>query len=181
MISNSTRVHRVTMKAWLFVLVLSLLAAGHDAAPPQFTDEEAFASSEYYSSQEMDVFLPTPPPPAVRLDFVYHNYVALTEFLHNITTHYPSLTHLYSIGKSVLSKSFCFVYSAVVYIFFFMSNDAVCTIDRTLWVLAVSSTPDRHVLGVPEIKYVGNIHGNEPVSKEILLHLILVRHFAFLH
>lgn len=52
------------------------------------------------------------------------------------------------------------------------------TTERELWVLAVSSTPDRHVIGKPEIKYVGNIHGNEPVSKEILLHLILVRHFG---
>ena len=46
--------------------------------------------------------------------------------------------------------------------------------EKELWVLAVSSTPDRHVAGKPEMKYVGNIHGNEPVSKEILLHLILV-------
>ena len=46
---------------------------------------------------------------------------------------------------------------------------------RELWVLAVSSTPDSHVAGKPEVKYVANIHGNEPVSKEILLHFILVR------
>ena len=45
---------------------------------------------------------------------------------------------------------------------------------RELWVLAVSSTPDRHVTGKVEVKYVGNIHGNEPVSKELLLHFILV-------
>lgn len=46
--------------------------------------------------------------------------------------------------------------------------------------LAVSSTPDRHVAGKPEMKYVGNIHGNEPVSKEILLHLILVSYCVLL-
>jgi Zinc carboxypeptidase len=45
---------------------------------------------------------------------------------------------------------------------------------RELWVLAVSSTPGKHVIGKPEVKYVGNIHGNEPISKEILLHFILV-------
>ena len=45
---------------------------------------------------------------------------------------------------------------------------------RDLWVLAVSSTPAKHVIGKPEVKYVGNIHGNEPISKEILLHFILV-------
>ena len=47
-------------------------------------------------------------------------------------------------------------------------------IGRELWVLAVSSTPHDHVAGKPEVKYVANIHGNEPVSKEILLHFILV-------
>lgn len=131
-----------------FFLVFSLLAAGCDAASgsPILTDEEAFTSSEYYSSVETEMNI-TPPPPAVRLDFVYHNYVALTDFLRNVSFHYPGLTHLYSIGQSVLK--------------------------RELWVLAVSSTPDRHVAGKPEMKYVGNIHGNEPVSKEILLHLIL--------
>lgn len=92
----------------LGLLVLSLLLAGHDAAPPSLTDEEAFASSEYYSSVETDLNLPTPPPPAVQLDFVYHNYVALKDFLHNISTHYPTLTHLYSIGQSHHSKSLTF-------------------------------------------------------------------------
>lgn len=53
--------------------------------------------------------------------------------------------------------------------------------EKELWVLAVSSTPDRHVAGKPEMKYVGNIHGNEPVSKEILLHLILVSYHSSTH
>ena len=37
----------------------------------------------------------------------------------------------------------------------------MCT-GRDLWVLALAaSAPDRHVLLRPEVKYVGNIHGNE--------------------
>lgn len=94
-------------------LVFSLMTAGCDAAPgsPILTDEEAFTSSEYYSSVETEMNI-TPPPPAVRLDFVYHNYVALTDFLHNVSFHYPGLTHLYSIGQSVLSVySFRYNYS----------------------------------------------------------------------
>ncbi len=90
-------------------LLLIAAAAGRvDAAPPILSDEEAFTSSEYYSSVESELNLATPPPPAVRLDFVYHNYAALTTFLRNVSAHYPSLTHLYSIGQSVLSKSLFF-------------------------------------------------------------------------
>lgn len=89
------------------VLALSLLLAmGHEAASvsPILTDEESFTSSEYYSSVETEMNI-TPPPPAVPLDFVYHNYTALTDFLQKVAFHYPGLTHLYSIGQSVLSKN----------------------------------------------------------------------------
>lgn len=59
---------------------------------------------------------------------------------------YPNLTALYSIGKSVQG--------------------------RDLWVMVISASPYEHMLGKPDVKYVGNIHGNEPVGKEMLLHLI---------
>ena len=91
----------------VLVLTLLLAAIGHETASvsPILTDEESsFTSSEYYSSVETEMNI-TPPPPAVALDFVYHNYTALTDFLKNVSFHYPGLTHLYSIGQSVLSKS----------------------------------------------------------------------------
>lgn len=59
---------------------------------------------------------------------------------------YPNLTALYSIGKSIQG--------------------------RDLWVMVVSSSPYEHMIGKPDVKYVGNIHGNEPVGRELLLHLI---------
>lgn len=35
---------------------------------------------------------------------------------------------------------------------------------RELWVMVVSRSPFEHVLGQPEVKYVGNMHGNEVSS-----------------
>ncbi|KAJ9597776.1 hypothetical protein L9F63_011384 [Diploptera punctata] len=40
-----------------------------------------------------------------------------------------------------------------------------------LWVLELSTAP-ADKLGVPSVKLIGNIHGNEPVGREVLLHLI---------
>lgn len=59
---------------------------------------------------------------------------------------YPNLTALYSIGKSVQN--------------------------RDLWVIVVSSSPYEHMIGKPDVKYIANIHGNEAVGKELLLHLV---------
>uniref|UniRef100_A0A1I8EBH6 Zinc carboxypeptidase n=1 Tax=Wuchereria bancrofti TaxID=6293 RepID=A0A1I8EBH6_WUCBA len=75
-----------------------------------------------------------------------HNYSSMTAWLKEYATKYPNITWLYSIGESVRNK--------------------------TLWVLAISRTPRTHRLGVPEIKYVANMHGNEVVGREAMLYLI---------
>ncbi|EDV92196.1 carboxypeptidase D isoform X2 [Drosophila grimshawi] len=75
--------------------------------------------------------------------FEHHNYAAMESYLRNMRASYPTLTNLYSIGKSVEG--------------------------RDLWVLEISTTPGAHVPGVPEFKYVANMHGNEVVGKEMLL------------
>lgn len=85
-------------------------------------------------------------PDTASLDFVYHNHDDMTRYLRATTARYPNLTALYSIGKSVQG--------------------------RDLWVMVVSSSPYEHMLGKPDIKYIGNIHGNEAVGRELLLHLI---------
>ncbi|XP_076250151.1 carboxypeptidase D isoform X1 [Rhynchophorus ferrugineus] len=80
------------------------------------------------------------------IDYQYHNYERMTKFLRQTTAKFPSLTALYSIGKSVRG--------------------------RDLWVLVVSASPYEHMVGKPDVKYIGNIHGNEAVSRELLLQLI---------
>lgn len=47
-------------------------------------------------------------------------------------------------------------------------------IGRDLWVMVVSASPYEHMIGKPDVKYIGNIHGNEAVGKELLLHMIQV-------
>lgn len=41
--------------------------------------------------------------------------------------------------------------------------------------MVVSSSPYEHMIGKPEVKYIANMHGNEAVSRELMLHLIQVR------
>uniref|UniRef100_T1L0V9 Peptidase M14 domain-containing protein n=1 Tax=Tetranychus urticae TaxID=32264 RepID=T1L0V9_TETUR len=78
--------------------------------------------------------------------FVHHNYTEMTKFLHHFAYKYPTLTRLYSIGKSVEG--------------------------RELWVLEITDNPGVHEPGEPEFKYIANIHGNEVVGKELMLPLI---------
>ncbi|XP_067008200.2 carboxypeptidase D [Anabrus simplex] len=79
------------------------------------------------------------------LNFEYHSYADLKQYLENISEAYPNLTRLYSIGKSVQKQK--------------------------LLVLEISAAPADQ-LGVPNVKLVGGIHGNEPVGTELILHFI---------
>ncbi|XP_055327803.1 carboxypeptidase M-like isoform X2 [Paramacrobiotus metropolitanus] len=76
--------------------------------------------------------------------FQYNNYMELTEELHNIQRTFPNFTRLYSLGKSERG--------------------------RELWALCISSDPWDRPLGKPSVKLVGNMHGNEPVGRSLLIH-----------
>ncbi|EYC11208.1 hypothetical protein Y032_0051g2075 [Ancylostoma ceylanicum] len=79
-------------------------------------------------------------------ELVNHDYTSMTAWLKAAALNYPNITHLYSVGKSVLG--------------------------RELWVLVISDNPAEHEILEPEVKYVGNMHGNEVVGREALLYLI---------
>lgn len=100
------------------------------------------ASNAYFPNRDNLEIKPNP----IQIDFKYHRYDELTALLHKINRHYPHLTYLYSIGKS--------------------------TEGRDLWVLLITKEPEKEILLKPNVKYVGNMHGNEAIGRELLLHLI---------
>ena len=79
-------------------------------------------------------------------EFKHHDYEELTWFLKYFAKKYPDITRLYSIGYSVQN--------------------------RKLWVMEISDNPGKHEAGEAEVKYIGNIHGNEALGRELLLQLI---------
>lgn len=81
-------------------------------------------------------------------DFVspqYHNYEEITKLLRDLTSAYPHLARLHSIGKSVQN--------------------------RDLWVLEISENVHHRSLGEPMFKYVANMHGDETVGRELMIFL----------
>uniref|UniRef100_A0A158R4K0 Peptidase_M14 domain-containing protein n=1 Tax=Syphacia muris TaxID=451379 RepID=A0A158R4K0_9BILA len=75
----------------------------------------------------------------------YHDHEQLKNILENINKKCANYTELYSIGSSVEG--------------------------RELYVITLSTTPGQHIPLKPEMKYVANMHGNEPIGRELLLRL----------
>ncbi|XP_008303752.1 carboxypeptidase M [Stegastes partitus] len=84
--------------------------------------------------------------PASTLDFRYHSNQEMEQYLLQVNASNPDIAHLYSIGQSVLG--------------------------RELWVLALGVRPRSHTVGIPEFKYVANMHGNEVLGRELMLQLV---------
>ncbi|XP_030600026.1 carboxypeptidase D [Archocentrus centrarchus] len=76
----------------------------------------------------------------------YYNYVELTERLQSLAQKYPHIANLSSIGQSVEG--------------------------RQLWVMRVTKDPNTDTPGKPKFKYVGNMHGDETVSRQVLVYLV---------
>uniref|UniRef100_A0A8C7WF88 Carboxypeptidase D, a n=1 Tax=Oncorhynchus mykiss TaxID=8022 RepID=A0A8C7WF88_ONCMY len=76
----------------------------------------------------------------------YYNYVEMTRLLKFMAMKYPYISNLSSIGQSVQG--------------------------RELWVMRITKDPNADVPGKPKCKYVGNMHGDETISRQVLVYLV---------
>lgn len=83
-----------------------------------------------------------------KIQLTYHNYDDMTQLLKDVSSRFPNLIRLRSIGASVQG--------------------------RQLWVVVVSDDVQNETkLLKPNVKLIGNMHGNEAVGREVLLQLLV--------
>ncbi|PIK45478.1 putative carboxypeptidase E-like [Apostichopus japonicus] len=79
-------------------------------------------------------------------DWVYQDHDQMTQILHDVNADCPEITRVYSLSIPSVEG-------------------------RELIAIEISSNPGVHEVGEPEFKYVGNMHGNEAVGRQLLLTL----------
>ena len=87
-------------------------------------------------------------------DLRYHNYEQLTDELKHLAKKYNNLLTLYKL-------------------------DEVTHQNRNLWVMKISTDNQERADLKPMVKYIGNMHGNEVVGRELLLAFIEYLAFTY--
>ncbi|XP_034712431.1 carboxypeptidase Z-like isoform X2 [Etheostoma cragini] len=86
-----------------------------------------------------------PEEPAITIQFTYHSNAQMISTLKKTEEQCSHIAKTYSIGRS--------------------------TEGRELLVIEFSDNPGQHELLEPEIKYIGNMHGNEILGRQLLIYL----------
>ncbi|XP_004706949.2 carboxypeptidase D, partial [Echinops telfairi] len=136
--------HNVAVKEETAIEVNFTLRPTVTSENPDMT--EALATVSTVDTHNVPPGTPASYQPIQPKDFHHHHFPDMEIFLRRFANEYPNITRLYSLGKSVES--------------------------RELYVMEISDNPGVHEPGEPEFKYIGNMHGNEVVGRELLLNLI---------
>ncbi|KAL6118596.1 cpz [Pungitius sinensis] len=132
---------------------------GIDMAWPYFLDCDRFFASEEegcydpleglraeQDAEPVDSMEEAPPrDPATTMQFTYHTHAQMVGVLKRVEERCFDVARTYSVGRS--------------------------TEGRELLVIEFSNNPGRHELLEPEFKYIGNMHGNEVLGRQLLIYL----------
>merc|ERR1712004_505704 len=80
------------------------------------------------------------------VEFKHHNNTELAAVLQQVHNRCPDITRLYTLSEPSVNGI-------------------------PLYVLEITDNPGKHELMEPEMKYIANMHGNEVLGRELLLHL----------
>nr|XP_043876188.1 carboxypeptidase Z-like isoform X1 [Solea senegalensis] len=94
-------------------------------------------------SMEMEIF--PPEEPGTSMKFTYHSNAQMISVLKKTEEQCSSIARTYSIGRSMEG--------------------------RELLVIEFSDNPGQHELLEPAMKYIGNMHGNEVLGRQLLIYL----------
>lgn len=107
--------------------------------------EDCYDPLEGLKDQEV-VASTSPEEPSTIIQFTYQSNAQMMDILKRTAARCSDIATTYNIGRTVEGKD--------------------------LLVIEFSSNPGQHELLEPEVKYIGNIHGNEALGRQLLIYLV---------